>query len=38
VIWRRLEELEHKLEKMKVLAEERDRHLVKLKEIKRLGW
>jgi hypothetical protein len=38
VIWRRLEELEGKLEKMKVLAEERDRHLAKLREIKRLGW
>jgi hypothetical protein len=37
-LWRRLEELERRLEKVKVLAEERDKHLGKLREVKRLGW
>jgi hypothetical protein len=37
-MWRRLEELERRLEKVEVLAEERDKHMEKLKTIKRLGW
>jgi hypothetical protein len=38
VIWERLEDLEHKVSRMKVLTEERDKHLGKIAEIKRLGW
>jgi hypothetical protein len=37
-LWRRLEELERRLERLAVLTEERDKHLEKLKTIKRLGW
>jgi hypothetical protein len=37
-LWRRLEALEKRLEKVEVLAEERDKHISKLKEVKRLGW
>jgi hypothetical protein len=37
-IWRRLDELESRVEKIEVLTEERDRHLEKLRSIKRLGW
>jgi len=37
-IWRRLEELERKLVNMEVLHEERDKHMDKLKEIKKKGW
>jgi hypothetical protein len=37
-LWRRLEALEKKLEKVEVLAEKRDKHLEKLKSVKRLGW
>jgi fructose-1,6-bisphosphatase/sedoheptulose 1,7-bisphosphatase-like protein len=37
-MWRRLEELERRVEKIEVLTEERDRHIKKLKEVKRLGW
>jgi len=37
-MWRRLEVLEEKLSKITVLTEERDKHLGKLKEVKRLGW
>jgi len=37
-MWRRLEVLEERLSKVKVLTEERDRHLEKLRRIKRLGW
>jgi hypothetical protein len=37
-LWRRLEELERRLEKVKVLTEERDKHINKVKEVKRLGW
>jgi hypothetical protein len=35
---RRLEVLEKRLEKVEVLTKERDRHMEKLKTIKRLGW
>ena len=38
IIHRRLEELEDKLSKITVLTEERDKHISKLKEVKRLGW
>jgi hypothetical protein len=37
-MWRRLEELERRLKKIKVLTDERDKHIAKLKEVKRLGW
>jgi len=37
-LWRRLEELERKLERVTVLTEERDKHISKVKEVKRLGW
>jgi hypothetical protein len=37
-LWRRLETLEKKLEKVEVLAEERDKHMEKLKTVKKLGW
>jgi hypothetical protein len=37
-LWRRLEELERRLEKVEILTEERDKHMAKLKEVKRLGW
>jgi hypothetical protein len=37
-LWRRLEELERRLEKVEVLTEERDKHISKVKEVKRLGW
>jgi hypothetical protein len=37
-IRRRLEELERRLERVTILTEERDRHLEKLRSIKRLGW
>jgi hypothetical protein len=37
-MWRRLEELERRLEKVEVLAEERDKHVAKIREVKRLGW
>jgi len=37
-IRRRLEELEEKLRRVGVLAEERDRHLSKLREVVRRGW
>jgi fructose-1,6-bisphosphatase/sedoheptulose 1,7-bisphosphatase-like protein len=37
-LWRRLEELERRLEKVTVLTEERDKHISKVKEVKRLGW
>jgi hypothetical protein len=37
-LWRRLEVLEEKLNKVTVLTEERDKHISKLKEVKRLGW
>jgi hypothetical protein len=37
-LWRRLEELERRLERVTVLTEERDKHISKLKEVKRLGW
>jgi len=37
-LWRRLEVLEERLSKVEVLTEERDRHLEKLRSIKRLGW
>jgi hypothetical protein len=37
-LWRRLEVLEERLSKVEVLTEERDKHLEKLKTIKRLGW
>jgi hypothetical protein len=37
-LWRRLDELERRVEKIEVLTEERDKHLEKLKTIKRLGW
>jgi hypothetical protein len=37
-MWRRLEELERRLGRVTVLTEERDRHLEKLKSVKRLGW
>ena len=37
-LWRRLEELERKLERVTVLTEERDKHINKVKEVKRLGW
>jgi D-mannonate dehydratase len=37
-LWRRLEELERRLEKVEVLTEERDKHLEKLRILKRLGW
>jgi len=35
---RRLEELEERLRRVEVLAEERDRHLSKLREVVRRGW
>jgi hypothetical protein len=35
---RRLEELERRLERITILTEERDKHLAKLRGIKRLGW
>ena len=38
VILARLEELERRLEKVEVLTEGRDKHIAKLKEVKRLGW
>jgi hypothetical protein len=37
-MWRRLEELERRLEKIEVLTDERDKHIAKLKDVKRLGW
>jgi hypothetical protein len=37
-LWRRLEKLERRLEKVEVLTEERDKHISKVKEVKRLGW
>jgi hypothetical protein len=37
-LWRRLEELERRLEKVEVLTDERDKHISKVKEVKRLGW
>ena len=37
-MWRRLEILEEKLDKITVLTEERDKHIAKLREVKRLGW
>jgi hypothetical protein len=37
-LWRRLEALEKRLEKVEVLAEERDKHIEKLRSVKRLGW
>jgi hypothetical protein len=37
-MFRRLEALEEKLNKVTVLTEERDKHMEKLKTIKRLGW
>ena len=37
-LWRRLEALEEKLSKVTVLTEERDKHMEKLKTIKKLGW
>jgi hypothetical protein len=37
-MWRRLEELEGRLERITILTEERDKHMAKLKEVKRLGW
>jgi len=37
-IERRLSQLERELEKITVLAEERDKHINKIREIKRLGW
>ena len=37
-LWKRLEELERRLEKVEVLTNERDKHMAKLKEVKRLGW
>jgi hypothetical protein len=37
-LWRGLEVLEERLSKVEVLAEERDKHLEKLKSVKRLGW
>jgi len=37
-LWRKLEVLEEKLSKVTVLTEERDKHIAKLKEVKRLGW
>jgi hypothetical protein len=37
-LWRRLEELERRLERVTVLTEERDKHMEKLKAVKRLGW
>jgi hypothetical protein len=37
-MWGRLEVLEEKLSRVTVLAEERDKHLEKLRSIKRLGW
>jgi hypothetical protein len=38
VMWSRLEVLEDQLNKITVLTEERDKHLGKLREVKRLGW
>jgi hypothetical protein len=37
-LWRRLEALEERLNKVTVLTEERNKHMEKLKTIKRLGW
>jgi hypothetical protein len=37
-MWRRLEVLEEKLSKVTVLTKERDKHLAKIREVKRLGW
>jgi hypothetical protein len=38
IIWERLEDLERKTSRITVLTGERDKHLEKLAEIKRLGW
>jgi hypothetical protein len=37
-LWRRIEELERRLEGVRVLTEERDRHLEKLNAVKKIGW
>jgi len=37
-MWRRLEELKRRLEKVEVLTEERDKHVAKIREVKKLGW
>jgi hypothetical protein len=37
-LWRRLDVLEEKLSKVTVLTEERDKHIAKIREVKRLGW
>jgi hypothetical protein len=37
-MWRRLEVLEERLSKVEVLTEDRDKHVAKIREVKRLGW
>ncbi|MCC6059240.1 MAG: hypothetical protein LM563_03235, partial [Thermofilum sp.] len=37
-LWSRIEELERRLEGVRVLTEERDRHLEKLNAVKKIGW
>ena len=37
-VHRRLDELENQLSKITILTKERDKHVGKLKEVKRLGW
>lgn len=37
-MWRRLDYLEDELSKVTILTEERDKHLNKVREVKKLGW
>jgi hypothetical protein len=37
-LWSRIEELKRRLEGIRVLTEERDRHLEKLNAVKKIGW